>query len=100
MQSTDKVEVRIKGVDTFIPCISVRGRTVMARGKWLKTAMVHDELYHETVAVDEPEAFVSQLKKGELKADVFAFSQVLPDTQPKYGYPMEWDNLAVTPTNY
>ncbi len=31
----------------------------------------------------------------ELRFDLFTFTQKLPHTSPKYGYPMEWDNLAV-----
>ena len=28
------------------------------------------------------------------RIDLFTFIQKLSDTSPKYGYPMEWDNMA------
>ena len=34
---------------------------------------------------------------ADLDADIFTFAQKLPDTVPKHGYHLEWDNLAVIP---
>jgi len=41
------------------------------------------------------------LKAAPLRADIFTFSQKLPDTQPKFPYALVWDNVAaVSITGY
>jgi len=47
--------------------------------------------------VDDPETTVDSLRRSEDRIDLFTFMQRLPDTSPKYTYPLEWDNLAVLP---
>ncbi len=42
----------------------------------------------------EPEAFVSRLKNAPLAADVFTFSQRVPDVVQKFQYRVHWDNRA------
>jgi hypothetical protein len=47
--------------------------------------------------LDDPDSAIVQLRKSDLKIDIFTFMQKLPETTPKYKYPMEWDNFAVLP---
>ncbi len=49
--------------------------------------------------LDSPEPVVSELRKSKLGIDLFTFLQKLPDTLPKYSYPLEMDNLAVLPVS-
>jgi len=49
--------------------------------------------------IDDPDQVVSELRKAHPRVDIFTFMQPLPDTSPKYNYPMEWDNLAVLPVS-
>lgn len=44
--------------------------------------------------VDDPPSFISGMKNNNIKADIFTFTQKLPDTKPMYSYYMEWDNVA------
>jgi len=37
------------------------------------------------------------LQNSGTRIDLFTFMQRLPETTPKYNYPMEWDNFAVLP---
>ncbi len=90
-------EIRVKGKPVSVPSVQIDGRTVIATGKWLKTAAVQDEDLVEGATVAEPGPFSRQLKGADLKADIFTFSQKLPDSNPRYSYHMEWDNLAVIP---
>ena len=46
------------------------------------------------MAIHNPETIINELKKLK-KADIFTFDQKLPDTEPKFKYYFEWDNLAV-----
>jgi len=50
-------------------------------------------------SLDDPQAMVDGLRKSGIRVDLFTFMQIMPDTSPKYPYPMEWDNLAVLPVS-
>ena len=93
----DRTEIRVKGRSVYVPSMQVSGRTVIVRGKWLKTAVVHDEELVEAEAVADPTTFVARLKEAEMKADIFTFAQKVPEATPKYKYHFEWDNFAVIP---
>jgi hypothetical protein len=90
------IEISVKGRWIQVPALSVGGKNIILQGKLLKMAVVHNEEWLET-EVEDPALCVrllkSQLREG-MGADVFSFGQKLPDTQPKYDYPMEWDSVA------
>lgn len=90
-------EIRVKGKSILVPSLHVNGRAVITNGKWLKTAVVHDEDLLEDETLTDPVSFASQLKGAGLKADIFTFSQRLPHTIPIYAYHMVWENFAVIP---
>jgi len=46
---------------------------------------------------ENPDKLIQSLKNCGQRIDLFTFLQRLPDSEPKYSYPMEWDNLAVLP---
>jgi hypothetical protein len=92
-----ETEIRVKGKTTFVPSVLIDGRTVITTGKWLKIASVQDEDLLAGETVTDPESFVLELKKSDLKADIFTFAQKLPATTPKHKYHIEWDNFAVIP---
>ena len=45
----------------------------------------------------DPEAVVAALRDSKARVDIFTFLQKLPETSPKYPYPVEMDNMAVLP---
>lgn len=90
-------EIRVKGKPVSVPSVQIDGRTVITTGKWLRMAAVQDEDLAEGETVGEPGPFIRRLKESDLKADIFTFSQKLPDSNPRYSYHLEWDNIAVIP---
>ncbi len=86
-----------KGQAISLPSARVDGKTVVATGKWLKTAEVLDAWLIEEHTLADPESFLQSLKKSGLRADLFTFSQRVPDAVPKFRYRMERDNVAVIP---
>jgi hypothetical protein len=80
-----------------VTSISVQDKIVITTGKLVKIAVVRGEDWSEGEDVADPELFIAKLREGGLKADIFAFSQKLPNTQPKYRYHMEWGNVAAIP---
>lgn len=63
-------------------------------GRALRIARLDAELYH---FLSNPEPLLERLRGSDERVDVFTFLQGLPETEPKFKYPMEWDNLAVVP---
>ena len=63
-------------------------------GRALRIARLDAELYH---FLSNPEPLLGRLSSSSERIDIFTFLQGLPETEPKFKYPMEWDNLAVVP---
>jgi len=92
-----ETEVRLRGKRTVVPVLTFEGRRIIAVGKWLRTALIHDEIWMEEEPVTEPEKLVTVLQDNRFAADVFTFGQKFPETTPKFPYYMEWDNVAAIP---
>ena len=72
------------------------GKDIKIDGRLLRIARLEAEKYQ---FLDDPEAVLDGLRRCGMRIDLFTFMQRLPETSPKYGYPMEWDNLAVLPVS-
>ncbi len=94
---TGFAEIRVRGKTTFVPSATIDGKTVIVTGKWLKTAFIRDQELVEGELVEKPAPFLEELKKSELRADLFTFIQRPPDISPKFDFRVEWDNYAVVP---
>jgi hypothetical protein len=90
-------EIRISGKTLYSPSAEISGRTVVVTSNWLRHATIKDEDVVEGEIVENPRIFLEELKRGPLQADIFSFSQKIPDTTPRYEYPFEWDNWAAIP---
>jgi hypothetical protein len=90
----DSAEISIKGKVTTVPALGVNDTTIVATGRWLKTAIIKDEFWVEGDVGDNPESIITRLKDAKF-ADIFTFSQKPPSTEPRYNYYREWGNLAV-----
>ena len=76
--------------------MKVCGQEIKIQGRLIRIANLAADTYE---FVDNPEETIEMLKKCPERIDLFTFMQRLPDTSPKYSYPMEWDNLAVLPVS-
>jgi hypothetical protein len=97
MQANQKnIEIAIKGKWLTVPALEIDDKNIIVRGKWIRIASVEAEEWLET-ELQDPKKCVQMLKQqrsGDLRADILSFAQKLPDTRPKYEYPMEWDSIA------
>jgi hypothetical protein len=90
------IEVRVKGRWVAVPAADVNGTTLIVKGRWLRTAVVRGE----EMMVDEledPRVYIEMLKADKnrrLKADIFTFTQKVPNARPKYSYPAESESIA------
>jgi hypothetical protein len=76
--------------------VTVRGADIRIEGRLIRVARLELEKYE---ALTDPESVIEPLRNSGVRVDLFTFIQDLPETQPKYSYPMEWDNLAVLPVS-
>lgn len=72
--------------------IQIDGTNIQIRGSLLKVARLDGEKFLFT---SDPETIVGGLRRQ--RADLFTFIQKVTETEPKYKWHMEWDNLAVLP---
>jgi hypothetical protein len=49
--------------------------------------------------LENPASTLVELRKCGTRIDLFTFMQGPPESEPKYSYPMEWDNLAILPVS-
>ena len=90
----DRVEIRVKGRWVQVRAADIDGRKLIAKGKWLKMAVVRSEEMLET-EVDDPDLYIAKLQANNvLKADIFTFTQKLPSIRPKYSFPVEFESVA------
>jgi hypothetical protein len=76
--------------------MKVCGKDIKMQGKLIRIARLDGDKY---TFPDDPEVMLDGLKKSGSRVDIFTFLQKLPETTPKYNYPMEMDNLAVLPVS-
>jgi hypothetical protein len=94
------IEVSVRGEWVPVPVVEVPGATLVLHGRWLSIASVNDEEWLER-QVESPESCITALAtpRAGLHPDIFTFAQKLPETSPKYPYPMEWDSIAAIRTD-
>jgi len=76
--------------------MKVRGKDILLRGRMIRIASPELDSYEP---LEDPQAIMAGLGDTGVRIDLFTFMQLMPDLQPKYAYPMEWDNLAVVPVS-
>ena len=72
------------------------GKQIRVQGKALRVGRLDAEKYQ---FLDDPEAMLEGLRRSRRRVDLFTFMQRLPESAPKYRYPMEMDNLAAIPVS-
>jgi hypothetical protein len=76
--------------------VKVCGQDIKIQRGLIRIAQLDADTYEY---LDDPESVIDAIRKCGTRIDLFTFMQRLPDTSPKYAYPMEWDNLAVLPVS-
>jgi hypothetical protein len=67
-------------------------REIKTQGQLVRIARIDGDKFK---FLEDPESMIRWLREAGQRIDIFTFMQRLPDTEPRYPYPMEWDNLAV-----
>jgi hypothetical protein len=72
--------------------VTIEGNLVNVTGLLVRTARLRSEHY---VFLEDPVAFIAEIKRAPVAADIFTFLQPFSDPNPKYHYHLERDDLAV-----
>jgi hypothetical protein len=91
--TSDILRVYRDGRPRNLASVTVGGTTVVIDGSPLRIATTRHQLFD---VVDAPDQICAVLRHERL-ADIFTFTQLLPDTTPKYDYPMEWVAISALP---
>ena len=97
MTNIGTASVSVRGKKIKVPAVTVQNRTVIITGRWPKIASIFDEAAIDGDVISDPVAFLHDLARMKCGADIFTFSQRIPEATPKYSYPFEWDNSAALP---
>ena len=85
----------MKGKPAKIPCLEIGRQTYAITRGPLTVVGLQDEWYED---VRDPDSVIETIRNNRgFKPDIFTFWQRLPDVEPKYSFPMEWEELAVLP---
>src|SRR5262249_7625635 len=89
-----RTQISVRGKQTEVPAIRVENADIITTGKWLKMAAIKDEDYFEGNLLSHPATVIARFRQHGGKADVFSFSQRIPEISPKFDYALHWDNAA------
>src|SRR5437667_8290840 len=75
--------------------MEINGKRIIIEGKVVRIAKLDAWFQQEWFEdVENPEMLIDALQKTKRCPDILTFWQRLPDTKPKYSYPMEPDSIA------
>ena len=74
--------------------MKIRDREIQIQGRLIRIARLDADKYQ---FLSDPQPVLDELRRSGTRIDLFTFMQKLPETSPKFGFPMEWDNLAALP---
>lgn len=72
----------------------IENKEIRITGKLVRVAALKEEWDSD---IADPESFLRILKNANTHADLFTFTQRLPESTPKFDYYMEWDSCAAIP---
>jgi hypothetical protein len=88
-------QVSVKGLMKSFPAEEIDGQLVVIKGSFLRLAEVFDDYWVPAATLPDPKKVVALLKQRPKAADAYTFAQRIPDVEPRYEFPMTWDNVAV-----
>jgi hypothetical protein len=71
--------------------MKICSKDALIEGKLIRIARLDAEGYD---FLDDPQEALRTLRQSRCSADLFTFTQKLTEGEPKYSFPMEWENLA------
>ncbi|HMH54133.1 MAG TPA: hypothetical protein VK548_28125 [Candidatus Acidoferrum sp.] len=76
--------------------MKVCGQDIRVEGRLIRVARLEADSYE---FLEDPPAAIESLREANVRIDLFTFMQRLPETTPRFDYPLEWDNVAAVPVS-
>lgn len=97
---TRTVEISVRGKWTSVPALQIGDNAIIARGRFVRTACLHNENWLPT-ELSDPQSIIRALKEPAcpIRADIFTFAQLPPHAIPKYQYFFELESIAALQTS-
>lgn len=92
---TKNLTISVRGKPVEVPYYPIENAPIIISGKYLRQAVIHDEEWLPENSLPAPLKLLEAIKQSGIKADVFSFTQRIPDVNPRFPYPMEWENSAI-----
>jgi hypothetical protein len=93
----DQATISVRGKMAKVPAIRVDHTEIITLGSWLRVASIRDEEYCEQNPAENPAQLIEIFRSRGGIADIFTFSQRIPDVRQNFDFPIYWDNAAVIP---
>lgn len=93
----ETTEISVRGEFRRVPAIELATVTIVMTGRFLRTGFIKGEGWLDPSQVGAPERIIDELRQRKAPIDLFRFQQQLPDVQQKYGYHVEWEDIAAIP---
>ena len=76
--------------------MKVCGEDIRVEGRLIRIARLEADSYE---FLEDPPTAIASLLEANARIDLFTFMQRLPETTPRFDYPLEWDNVAAVPVS-
>jgi len=76
--------------------VKVCGEDIRVEGRLIRIARLEADSYE---FLEDPPTAIASLREANARIDLFTFMQRLPETTPRFDYPLEWDNVAAVPVS-
>ena len=87
-------EILWKGAPLLLDAVRAENKAFIISGNLIKTASLKNEWQED---VSNPEEVIRTLKESPVKIDLLKFWQRIPETEAKYDYYREWEQIAAIP---
>lgn len=74
--------------------VDLKGGNFQITGRVIRILSLKEEWLD---TVEDSDAIIREIRDSSVNADLFTFRQSVLETEPKYAYPMEWEEVAVIP---
>ena len=92
-------QISVTGQMKSVPAWRVGDLAVIVTGSLIKVAEIFDAYWLEADRLPDPRDVVQRLSTVAGKPDLFTFTQRVPETEPKFDFHLDWDNVAVIPVS-
>jgi hypothetical protein len=92
-------QISVRGQMKRVQAWQIDESVVVVKGSLIKVAKVFDAYWREADRLPDPRDMIRRLNAVDGKPDLFEFTQRAPETEPRFDFHLEWDNVAAIPVS-